>query len=168
MNIFPEVSADFDAVSALIESAFGRPQEARLVEALRKAGRLAVGLAGFDRGGMLAGYVALSAVSIGAESGRALGLGPVAVPARKRRRGFGAALIKAGLRAGREAGFGAVFVLGDPGFYEKFGFTRADERGLVCEYDAPKECFLVLELIPDALRGLRGTVRYAPEFAACI
>lgn len=138
------------------------------MEALRKTGRLAVALAGFDRGGMLAGYAALSVVSIGDASHRVLGLGPVAVLPRKQRRGFGAALIKAGLRAGKDAGFGAVFVLGDPKFYGKFGFTRADERGLVPAYDVPREYFLVLELVPGSLKEIRGTVRYAPEFATCV
>ncbi len=168
MNIFPEVSGDFDAISALVETAFGRPQEARLVETLRKTGRLAVALAGFDRGGMLAGYAALTVVSVGSLHGRALGLGPVAVMPRKQRRGFGAALIKAALRAAKEAGFGAVFVLGDPEFYGKFGFTRADVYGLACEYDTPKEFFLALELVPGALKEARGTIHYAREFASCV
>jgi putative acetyltransferase len=168
LKIFPEVAADFDAIADLLERAFGRSQEARLVEALRKTGRLAVSLAGFDRQGILAGYAALSTVSVGAHSGRALGLGPVAVLPGKQGKGFGAALIKTGLRAGREAGFGAVFVLGDPKFYGKFGFARADGSGIACEYGASKENFLALELMPDALKEMSGTVRYAPEFATCV
>lgn len=168
MDIFPEVSADFESISALIESAFGRPQEARLVESLRKSGKLAVSLAGFDRGGKLAGYAALTVVSVGSASKKpALGLGPVAVLPRKRRKGFGAALIKAGLRAAKDAGFGLVFVLGDPKFYGKFGFTRADAHGFMCEYGAAPEHFLVLELSPGALEGAGGMIRYAPEFATC-
>jgi putative acetyltransferase len=169
VNIFPEVSADFEAVSALLESAFGRPREARLVEALRKTGRLAVALAGFDRGGTLAGHVALSVVSVEPKSGgRMLGLGPVAVLPHKRRKGFGAALVKAALRAAKEAGFEAVFVLGDPAYYGRLGFTRADAFGLACGHDAPQERFLALELVPGALEAVRGTVRYAPQFGTAL
>jgi putative acetyltransferase len=56
-------------------------------------------------------------------------------------------------------------VLGEPGFYRRFGFVPASAHGLRCEYDAPDGAFMVLELLPGALAGRRGLVRYRPEFA---
>jgi putative acetyltransferase len=38
-------------------------------------------------------------------------------------------------------------------------------HGLRCEYDVPVEAFMVAELVPCALAGRRGLVRYRPEFA---
>jgi putative acetyltransferase len=38
-------------------------------------------------------------------------------------------------------------------------------RGLECEYLVPAEVFMVLELRTGALGGVRGLVRYRPEFA---
>lgn len=166
MKILPEVVSDFDGIAELLEEAFARPQEARLVEALRKAGKLAVGLVGLDHG-LLAGYVALSPVEAPGPL-RAAGLGPVAVLPRRQKRGFGAALVARGVDAARAAGFGAVFVLGEPAWYAKSGFVPAGAHGFKCEYDVPSGFFLVKELVPGALAGRSGTVRYASEFAACV
>lgn len=167
MTIVPEVSRDFDGVRALLTEAFGRPQEAALVDALRRSGRLAVGLAGFDRADQLAGFVALSPVGVEGAAAPCAGLGPVAVLSKKRKKGFGSALVRAGLRAAAEKGFGAAFVLGEPEFYGRFGFVPAAKHGLACEYGAPAEYFLALELSTGALKGAKGVVRYAPEFEGC-
>lgn len=47
-----------------------------------------------------------------------------------------------------------------------FGFVPASRFGLRCEYDAPDEAFMALELVPGSLAGVPGLVRYRPEFAA--
>jgi putative acetyltransferase len=76
----------------------------------------------------------------------------------------GTRLIQAGLETCRHAGYGYAVVLGHPALYARCGFERASERGLANEYGAD-ESFRVIELVPGALDGARGLVRYAAEFA---
>lgn len=54
-------------------------------------------------------------------------LGPVAVAEATQRQGIGSALIRAGLQRLAANGIVQIFVLGDPGYYGRFGF-RADDR----------------------------------------
>ncbi|MGH9905597.1 MAG: GNAT family N-acetyltransferase [Pyrinomonadaceae bacterium] len=63
------------------------------------------------------------------------------------RRGIDSTLVRAGLAACRTAGVRFVVVLGDPGFYERFGFERVSRRGLRNESGAESE-FLVIQLVP--------------------
>jgi putative acetyltransferase len=58
-----------------------------------------------------------------------------------------------------------VFVLGHPEFYPRFGFVPARPAGLTWEHAVPDDVFMVLELLPGALAGRRGVVRYLSEFA---
>lgn len=57
----------------------------------------------------------------------------------------------------------AVVVLGEPGYYSRFGFEQASDRGLGNEYGA-NEYFMVVEFGSGALDGVHGTVRYRKEF----
>jgi putative acetyltransferase len=93
-----------------------------------------------------------------------VGLAPVAVAESYRRQGIAAALIRDGLDACRRLGFGWVVVLGEPDYYERFGFRPAAEFGLVDEYGGGP-AFAVVELIAGAAPQQAGLVRYAPEFA---
>ncbi len=112
--------------------------------------------------GELVGHVLFSPVA--ANAGRGAGLAPLAVQPRCRRKGIGAALVQAGIAACGKAGFGYLVVLGDPGYYGRFGFTRASAAGLANEYGADAH-FMVLELAPGALGGVRGVVKYAKVFS---
>ena len=78
--------------------------------------------------------------------------------------GVGSALVQAGLERLRAAGHEFVVVLGHPEYYPRFGFRRASEFGVRWEQDAPDEAFMLLELLPGALRGKQGVVRFRPEF----
>ena len=55
-------------------------------------------------------------------------------------------------------------MLGDPRYYGRFGFMRAGAAGLGNEYGADAH-FMVLELEPGGLAGVRGTVKYSGEFS---
>jgi putative acetyltransferase len=57
-----------------------------------------------------------------------------------------------------------VVVLGEPGFYGRFGFQRASNFGITNEYGVD-EPFMALELVPGALNDVKGLVRYGSEFA---
>jgi len=57
-----------------------------------------------------------------------------------------------------------VVVLGHSGYYPRFGFILAKLRGIDCEFEAPAEAWMVLELREGALTGRSGTVKFQPEF----
>ena len=92
-----------------------------------------------------------------------LGLAPVGVAPAFQKQGIGSQLIRHGLRECHRIGAGWVVVLGDPRFYERFGFRCAKDHHWENEYGAQTE-FMVLELRAGALRGIEGMVKYRPEF----
>ena len=77
-----------------------------------------------EAGRAVVGHVAFSAVSVAGAAG-GLGLAPLAVRSEVRRRGGGAARVRAGLETCRRAGAEFVVVLGEPDYYGRFGFTAA-------------------------------------------
>lgn len=143
-------------------AAFPSDAEARLVDALRAARRAALSLVA-EHDGQVVGHVLFSPVK--SNRGRGLGLAPLAVLPRHQRQGIGAALIRAGIEACRAGGYDYAVVLGDPGYYRRFGFRRALDLGLQNEYGAQDE-FMVLELRLGGLAGVTGLVKYCREFAA--
>ncbi len=128
VNIRPFGSVDAEAVREVHLKAFaGREDEARLVEALHAADAAPVSLVAVEEssGGVI-GHVLFSPVEIdnGGSSIRVVGLAPVGVLPEHQGQGVGSRLIREGLEACREAGYDAVVLLGEPGYYSRFGFER--------------------------------------------
>jgi putative acetyltransferase len=144
---------------AVIEAAFGRPDEADLVEALHLEGVVLLSQVA-EEDGQIVGHVLFSRMWI--ESIEAVALAPVAVLPEYQRRGIAAQLIRSGLNRLREQGERIVIVLGHPHYYERFGFSVEKARALVSPF--PPEAFMALELTPGALEGVRGKVRYPAAF----
>lgn len=166
MEIRLETPDDAPAVQRVNEAAFGRADEAHLVNRLRDRAGSYIALVAID-GGEVVGHIAFSLVTV--DSSRpgfsALGLAPMAVVPDRQRRGIGSALIREGIAACRAAGADAVFVLGHPDYYSRFGFEPAAAHEIGNEYGASAEAFMVLELAADALSGVTGTARYDPALA---
>jgi putative acetyltransferase len=144
-------------------ASFPTGAEATLVDLLRDAGRLAVSLVA-EIDGRIVGHVAFSPVSAG--SGAAgLGLAPLAVLPGSRTHGIAAGLVTVGLEACTARGCGWVVVLGEPGYYGRFGFRPAEDLALTGEYGGGV-AFQVLELVEGSVPANAGLVRYSPEFAS--
>jgi putative acetyltransferase len=161
IKIRPETENDVAAIRSVNEACFPGPGEANLVDALRHGGSLLVSLVAVvdDR---VVGHIAFSPVTT--DSGDiAVGLAPVAVVEDYRRQGIGAQLVKAGLAAARDAGYGWAVVLGEPSYYQRFGFTVARAFGLADEFGGGA-AFQAMELIAGGLPRNAGVVRYRPEF----
>lgn len=155
--------ADRAAIVAVHRAAFPTAAESQLVERLFDGDAVRHSfIASID--GRVVGNVMFSAVTVDGASNGALGLAPLAVLEPFRKRGIGAALVRRGLEAANASNTPFVVLLGEPGYYARFGFEPASRFGLTNEYGVDAE-FMVVETFPRGLAGRRGVVRYRPEFA---
>lgn len=165
MIIRSEQPGDIDSIRSVVELAFGQPDEARLVDALRENGKFTLSLVAV-RNDRVVGHILFTPVTIESDgqSFAAIGLAPLAVLPELQSQGIGSALTRAGLDELRRAGHQSVVVLGHPEYYPRFGFAPASRYGIKSEYDVADENFMIMELREGALVGRAGTVRYQPEF----
>lgn len=165
MEIRRETAADFSAIYSVNERAFGRPNEANLVDKLREKDKVTLSLVA-EENGRIVGHVLFSPMKIETDTGSypAVGLGPVAVLPEMQRQGIGVCLIETGLDLCREMGETAVIVLGHSEYYPRFGFVPASQFGIRSTYDVPDEVFMALELQEGSLNGRAGVAYYQPEF----
>lgn len=103
-------------------------------------------------------------VSVEGVPANLLVLAPIAVMPAFQRLGIGSALVSSGIERARAQGHAGVLVLGDPGFYARFGFVPAARFGLKSPVSAPAESFMAIELEPGSIAGLSGVVRYGHEY----
>jgi len=156
-----ERADDHAAIFEVHRAAFETDAEACLVDALRDDGSIVLSLIA-EIGGEVVGSVIYSRLLFdGAEQG-ATALAPVAIKPAWQRRGVGSALIREAHARLRNAGERIVLVLGDPEYYERFGFSRAAASRLRTPYDGPHLMALAL-----ASGGTSGevSVTYPPAFA---
>lgn len=162
MQIRPERPEDATTIHALTDAAFkGRPfsdnTEARVIEALRAAGALAISLVA-TKADEIVGHVAFSPVTINGEAGDWYGLGPVSVWPDLQLTGIGQGLIREGLRRLQAMGAGGCVLLGDPAYYSRFGFENDPH---LRHAGAPAWAFQCLTLNGDRPRG---EVSFHPGF----
>lgn len=164
LRVRPERPEDAAAVRAVNDLAFKGEAEGALVRAVaERLGSARISLIA-EREGEVIGHILFCPAELDPPSSVPLWvLGPMAVAPERQRSGVGGALIRAGLEACRERGAAAVFVLGHPSYYPRFGFDPAPPRGWTCAWDVPPEVFMGL-VYDDALPP--GKVVYPPEFNA--
>jgi predicted N-acetyltransferase YhbS len=85
-------------------------------------------------------------------------LGPIAVDPSCRRLGVGAALMSHALSAAKARGHGAVILLGDAAYYERFGFSVLKTGNLSLPGPFERERLLGLELRDGALDDACGLI----------
>ena len=164
VEIREERKDDAPAIRIVQEQAFNEEDEARVVDMLRCSGSIVLSLVAVAAG-RIVGHVLFSPATVESSSvdSRWTALGPIGVAPDHQGRGIGSRLVWEGLARCRLDGWDGVVLLGDPGYYARFGFVRASNHGLTCVYgDGP--AFQVLELRQGALEQVVGTVRFAPEF----
>lgn len=159
MIIRLETSTDFAAIRAVEKIAFPKPAEAQLVDDLRNAGDAVFSLVAIEDK-TIVGHAMFSKLK---SPFPALALGPMAVLPDRRRRNFGAQLIRDGIARSEAAGWAGIFVLGNPAFYERFGFNVVKASGFNSPYAGPH--FMALPLGHSDLPTLEGNIQYAPAFA---
>lgn len=137
----PERPEDHAALAALVTAAFdGKPyadgDEAELLGALRVAGALTLSFVA-EESGVLVGQAAFSPARAADGTPGWYALGPVAVAPARQGVGIGTKLVLAGLTWLAHRGAAGCILVGDPGYYERFGFVRAPENapaGMPAEY----------------------------------
>ena len=164
MIIRDETASDVEAIFEITRLAFeNHPHsvhtEQFIVNALRTAGALAVSLVA-EMGGNVVGHIAFSPVTVADGSEGWYGLGPISVLPRFQKQGVGKSLIRQGLSMLAAAGAKGCVLVGDPGYYGRFGFRNVP--GLVYE-GVPQEYVLALLL---GKTQARGVVTFHQAFSA--
>ncbi|MEH6664113.1 MAG: N-acetyltransferase [Brevundimonas sp.] len=147
-----ETVFDAAAVARVIETAFGPGRLAKTAERLREGRDPAVGFVA-RQDGRIIGSVRLWTVTIGGAP--ALFLGPIAVERTERNAGIGADLVATCVDWAREAGTSGVLLVGDPPYFERFGFQRIAGAHMPGPVDPARLLWLAL----DAVEAPAGPVR---------
>ena len=162
--IRPETPADAAAIATLTTAAFlNAPHtshtEAFIVNALRRAGALSASLVA-EQGGELVGHVATSPVVVSDGTPGWHGLGPISVLPVYQGQGIGSALMRAAQQALRGQGAAGIMLVGDPGYYRRFGFRNEPQL----EYPGISQAYFMVLPFTDVLP--RGTVTFHEAFGA--
>lgn len=157
IRIESESPNDILARERLLDRAMGAERVLKPSERLREGRLSAEGLALVARDGdRLVGSVRLWHVAAGGRP--ALLLGPLAIDPALQGRGVGGGLMQVALSRAELAGHKAVILVGDPEYYERFGFARAPTGGLVMPGLVDRRRFLGIDLAKRALAGAEGRV----------
>jgi len=172
-TIRPERESDLPSILNLVKEAFesveeSDHQEQYLVERLHKSATFIpeLSLVAENGDGEIVGYILLTEVKIVSEdtATTSLAVAPLAVRPDCQGKGLGGALLNEIHKRAAKSGYGTAVLLGHKDYYPRFGYKKAMEHGIEFPFDAPQECCMVIELIPDALNGTKGTVNYPDCF----
>ena len=156
-----EQEKDYEQVRAILQMTFPSEAESRLVDALRTNGKAIISLVAVC-GEDVVGHIMYSPVSTTPPGeAKGIGLAPVAVHPDLQSQGIGSKLIATGLQLCRKLGYDFCVVLGDPNYFQRFGFEAASRFGLENEYGVDEE-FMVIRFSD---REVFGLVKYSLEFA---
>ena len=154
-----------NAIRLVEIAAFGTHTEATLVDVLRTSDDDFISLVA-EFGNDVVGHICFSRVVIegAAATTRVSALAPLAVRPHDQRRGIGSMLVASGLDECRRRRIDAVFVVGDPRYYSRFGFVAASDCGVRCEFEVANDAFRLIELRRGAVSG--GLLKYPAAFHA--
>jgi len=164
MIIRKENQSDIGAITDITKAAFGnhpysQNTEQFIINALRAANALTLSLVA-EMDGLLVGHIAFSPVTFTDGSQNWYGLGPVSVLPDYQKQGIGTKLVNQGLDLLKELGVRGCVLVGDPKYYERFGFKSPNDL----KYEGvPQENFLALSFCN---RIPTGVVEFHQAFSA--
>ncbi len=159
-----ETESDIQAISEVTKAAFetipiSNHTEQFIINALRNAKALTISLvAEVDK--KVVGHIAFSPVTISDGSPGWYGLGPISVLPELHRQGIGKSLMQEGLSVLRALGAQGCVLVGDPGYYERFGFRSLPDLAVE---GVPQQYVLALPFGEDKVLG---TAIFHEGFAA--
>lgn len=166
MNIRDTADGDIGAVLDVQGQAFGGEAEAELVRALLSdpTAEPVISLLAV-RDHVPVGHILFTHAKVGDQDRPAATiLAPLAVLPRVQGTGVGRALIAEGLARCAAGGIALVFVLGDPAYYARFGFTPALPHDLAPPFPVAPEhqdAWMVRPSCDGVLARAHGSVRCA-------
>ena len=163
MLIRPEQPSDYDSIQtinieAFADHPFSQQTEHLIVNALRDSNALTISLVAEDDNKVV-GHIAFSPALINGTDLKWFTLGPVAVSPDHQRKGIGSQLIKDGLKALRQLGAHGCLLVGDPNYYNRFGFLHSQHLSV---HDVPAEYFMCLPFTSEVPKGV---VTHHPAFS---
>lgn len=169
IEIRQENENDFSGVFDVNKLAFGRENEANLVNLLRKSKAFIPELSLVATlGSEIVGYILFTKIQIvNAKNSvtESLALAPVAVQPNFQHKGIGGQLIKYGLNKAREMQYKSVIVLGHKNYYPRFGFEATTKWHIESPFQlSDSGNFMGMELVTDGLKNAQGLVKYPKEF----
>jgi predicted N-acetyltransferase YhbS len=161
-QITTERPDDGAAIDRLLDRAFGKGRQSKISYRYRTGTACVPELsrvARADADGAILGTIRYWPVAIGAAS--ALLLGPIAVEPALKGRGIGVALMRDTLDAAAWMNAKRVVLVGDLGYYERFGFVPAAPHGIFMPDEQPHR-LLMVGLAKGAFDGIAGAVARHP------
>jgi len=168
ITIRPETHRDIPIIEALTLIAFKDhphqdPQkgtvEHLIIYQLRQAKALTISLVATEDN-QVVGHIAFSPITIDAKDDKWFVLAPVSVLPSHQKQGIGKALIQAGLQQLKDQNANGCVVLGEPDYYQKFGFQA--QNALVVD-GVPQEYFMAQTLCAKTIP--QGAVQFHPAFS---
>jgi putative acetyltransferase len=162
--IRPETAADHDTIRKVNDEAFGGPIEAKIVDAIRASDRYVpeLSLVAVSEGQTL-GQVISSYVDVEPGTRRVLQVGPLAVLPSHQRHGIGSALMEETIRIADARGEPLLLIEGNPKYYERFGFSRADAVGIEPPPEAHGPQYFMIRPLASYDPAFRGRAIYPSE-----
>jgi predicted N-acetyltransferase YhbS len=159
--VLAEQAQDIRAREALLDRAMGAGRRRKSSEKLRRGRRPSEGLALVAKSeeGEVVGTVRLWDVRAGERGPAALLLGPLAVDPSVKSAGIGSALMRHAIEEAQRLGHGAILLVGDAPYYQRFGFSCEKTGDLAMPGPYERNRFLALELIDGWLDGARGVIK---------
>ncbi|MDW4092859.1 MULTISPECIES: GNAT family N-acetyltransferase [Staphylococcus] len=164
---------DYDTSLTAIEAAFAdvtesNHEEQNLVAKLRNAPEYNYELevVAKNNDGDVVGHIMLSEITVinGTKRYTVLALAPLSVLPEYRNKGLGKALIQAVEERAKTQDYTTIIVLGDPKYYNQFGYEPAADYDITCPFDVPSEYFMVKFLWDQLLEQPQGDVVYSEAF----
>ena len=151
--------SDFGEVFNLIYSSFGNQAEPDLVKQLILDGDVLINLV-FELSDTIIGNVVVSKITMEPDVGLFCGgVAPVSVLPDQQSSGIGSQLMTEVIHESKKKGMDALFLLGDPNYYKRFGFIVSKLKN---DYSA--EHFQELELTEGCLVNVKSKITYANAF----
>lgn len=169
MYIRQEHEDEFDKIYTLVKTAFKTARvsdgnEQDFVIKLRNSKGYIPELALVaEECGELIGHIMLTNQSINSSAPctSMLLLAPISVVLEKRNQGIDGAFIKESFRIAKSLGYTSVFLVGNPAYYNRFGFYQTTDWGIKNTNGIPDEYVMACELEKNALNRITGTITFA-------
>lgn len=151
--------SDLEEVFNLIHSSFSNKAESDLVKQLISDGDVLINLV-VESSDTIIGNVVVSQITMEPDIGLFCGgVAPLSVLPDQQSLGVGSRLMEEAINESRKLGIDALFLLGDPNYYKRFGFTVSKLKN-----DYSLEHFQELELTEGYLVNIKSKVTYANAF----